>query len=104
MARPVRRARGRSLVALILLAFLVVAAGVVWRRSLGNEQAREIGRLEQRRAELTAVEAELQNEVRRASSRARLAPIAEQRLQMRVPADTQVVILPRPLLPADVPR
>ena len=104
MARTVKRARGRSIVALLLLAFLLVAAGVVWRRSVGIEQSREIAQLEQRRAQLAALEAKLQNEVRQAASRARLAPIAEQRLHMRVPADTQVVILPRPLLPADVPR
>ena len=104
MARAVKRARGRSIVALLLVAFLLVAAGVIWRRGHGIEQAREIGRLEQRRAQLAALEAKLQSDVRQAASRARLAPIAEQRLHMRVPADTQVVILPRPLLPADVPR
>jgi cell division protein FtsL len=104
MARTVKRARGRSVVALLLFAFLLVAAGVIWRRTFGIEQAREIRQLEQRRAQLAALEAKVQNDVRRASSRARLAPIAEQRLHMRVPADTQVVILPRPLLPADVPR
>jgi cell division protein FtsL len=104
MARAVKRARGRSVVALLLVAFLLVAAGVVWRRTFGIEQAREIRQLEQRRAQLAALEAKVQNEVRQASSRARLAPIAEQRLRMRVPADTQVVILPRPLLPVDVPR
>jgi cell division protein FtsL len=104
MARAVKRARGRSLVALLLVAFLLVAAGVIWRRTFGIEQAREIRQLEQRRAQLAALEAKVQNEVRQASSRARLGPIAEQRLHMRVPADTQVVILPRPLLPADVPR
>ena len=97
-------ARGRSVVALLLLGFLLVAAGVVWRRSAGIAQAREIRQLEQRRAQLAAEEAKVRNEVRQASSRARLGPIAEQRLHMRVPADTQVVILPRPLLPVDVPR
>jgi cell division protein FtsL len=104
MARAVKRARGRSVVALLLVAFLLVAAGVIWRRTFGIEQAREIRQLEERRAQLAALEAKMRNEVRQASSRARLAPIAEQRLRMRVPADTQVVILPRPLLPADVPR
>jgi cell division protein FtsL len=104
MARAVKRARGRSVVGLLLVAFLLVSAGVIWRRTFGIAQAREIRQLEQRRAQLAALEAKVQNEVREASSRARLAPIAEQRLRMRVPADTQVVILPRPLLPADVPR
>ena len=104
MARAVRRARGRSMVALLLVGFLLVAAGVVWRRSYGIAQAREIRQLEQRRAQLAAEEAKLRSDVRAAASRARLVPIVEHRLQMRVPADSQVVILPRPLLPADVPR
>jgi hypothetical protein len=37
--------------------------------------------------------------VRTAASRARIAPIAESRLGMRVPADTQVVFLPRGAAP-----
>jgi hypothetical protein len=37
----------------------------------------------------------LEAEIRDASSRAQLIPIAEAKLGMHVPADTQVVILPR---------
>ena len=37
----------------------------------------------------------LEGDVRAAASRAVLQPIAEQRLRMRVPADSQVIILPR---------
>jgi hypothetical protein len=36
----------------------------------------------------------LESEIRDASSRVRLIPIAESKLGMHVPADTQVVILP----------
>jgi hypothetical protein len=41
----------------------------------------------------------LDADFRDASSRARLGPIAEQRLRMNVPADSQVIILPRPSAP-----
>ena len=87
--------RGRQL-AILLLGFLLVATGVIWRRSYGIARARELTELDRRRVQLDARRAQLESEIRDLSSRAKLAPIAEQRLQMHVPADTQVVILPRP--------
>lgn len=92
-----RRGRGRPLIAAVLLGFLLVASGVIWRRSYGISQSRELRQLEERRAQLTAEAAKLQADVRQAASRASLAPIAERRLNMHVPNDSQVVILPRPL-------
>ncbi len=89
------RARGRTIVALTLLGFVLIAAGVIWRRAAGVSRARELRVLEQRRMQLEAERAKLIAEIRDASSRGRLAPIAERRLHMHVPADTQVVILPR---------
>lgn len=85
--------RGRSLVALVLLGFVLVATGVIWRRSLGLARAREERALEQRRAALDAERAKLEGDIRDASSRARLARIAEERLQMRIPNDSQVIYL-----------
>ena len=87
--------RGRQL-ALLLLGFLLVTTGVIWRRSYGIARSRELAELETRRVQLEARRARLESEIRDLSSRAKLAPIVEQRLQMHVPADTQVVILPRP--------
>ena len=58
-------------------------------------QAREIRRLEQRRLQLEAQRAQLASDIRDVSSRSKLAPIAESRLNMHVPNDTQVVIIPR---------
>jgi cell division protein FtsL len=87
--------RGRQL-AILLLGFLLVATGVIWRRSYGIARARELTELDRRRVQLDARRAQLESEIRDLSSRAKLAPIVEQRLQMHVPADTQVVILPRP--------
>ena len=87
--------RGRSMVAILLLGFLLVTTGVIWRRSYGITQARDLGRLDARRAELLGRRAKLESEIREASSRVRLAPLAEQRLQMKVPNDSQVILLPR---------
>jgi cell division protein FtsL len=80
---------------LVLLGFLVVTMGVILRRSYGIAAAREIQQLDARRAALVAERLRLEGEVRAAASRATLQPIAEQRLRMRVPADSQVIILPR---------
>lgn len=91
--------RGRSWVALALLGFVLIAAGVIWRRTAGLARAREIQTLQQRRAALQAQRAQIESDIRDASSRSVLAPIAEQRLHMHVPSDTQVVILPRPNTP-----
>ena len=91
--------RGRSIVALVLGAFILVASGVIWRRSYGFEQDREMRRLATRQSALEAERVKLLNDIREASSRARLAPLVEKRLQMRVPHDTQVIILRRPARP-----
>ena len=96
MARKKPRMRGRSIVALALLGFLLVATGVIWRRSFGIAQRLELRDLDRERTQLEARKVKLESEIREASSRARLAPIAEQRLNMHVPSDSQVVILPRP--------
>ena len=93
--RRAGRLRGRAVVGLSLLAFVLLASGVIWRRSAGIAQARELRELDRRRAQLAAERTALESDVRTAASRARIAPIAEARLGMRVPADTQVVFLSR---------
>ena len=85
-----------GLLPLVLLGFLLVATGVILRRSYGIARARDLRELDSRRVQLEARRAQLESEVRELSSRARLAPIVERRLQMHVPTDSQVVILPRP--------
>ena len=90
------RKRGWAVVGLLLLTFVLVASAIVWRRGRGIAAAREITQLARRRAQLVAERAVLEGDVRLAASRARVGAAAEQRLGMRVPADTQVVIIPRP--------
>ena len=90
-----KRARGRSIVALVLVGFVLVAVGVIWRRSHGFSREREISVLEQKRTQLEGERARLELEIRDLSSRARLAPVAEQRLGMRIPSDSQVIDIRR---------
>ncbi|HEY9479848.1 MAG TPA: hypothetical protein VIP79_07145 [Gemmatimonadaceae bacterium] len=94
MARSVAP-RGRAWVALVLVSFVLIAASVIWRRTAGVEQARELRSLRERRAQLEARKAQLETDIRRISSRSSIVPIVERRLEMHVPNDTQVVILTR---------
>lgn len=89
--------RGRSWVALGLVGFVLVATGVILRRSRGITEARALRELDRRRAQLVAERSLLESDIRDLSSRVRLGPIAEHRLQMHVPPDSQVVILPLPV-------
>jgi cell division protein FtsL len=87
--------RGRF-VALLLVGFVLVATGVIWRRSHGFARARVLRDLERRREALAATKVQLEGAIRDASSRSRLEPIVRQRLQMQVPADSQIIYLQRP--------
>ena len=95
--RVAKRARSRrSVIAAVLLGFVLVATGVIARRTYGIDQARKIRDLERQRAALEAERLRLESQIRDASSRTRLGPIAEQRLNMHVPTPDQVINLPRP--------
>ncbi len=87
--------RGRTVVFLSLLGFVVLATGVIWRRSLGVTRARAIEQLETRRAALAAQRAKLDGDIRAAISMEKLGRVAEERLHMRVPGDSLVVTLTR---------
>jgi cell division protein FtsL len=98
------RGRGRGRIALLLAGFLVIALGVILRRTFGIAAATELRQLDQRRAALVAERLRLEGEVRAAASRSTLQPIAEQRLQMHVPSDSQVIIITRsPAVQNDAP-
>ena len=91
--------RGRSWVALILVGFVLVATGVIWRRSYGVAHAVEERRLEQQRGAHEAERAKLEGDIRDASSRASLARVAQDKLKMNIPSDSQVIYLHRPTKP-----
>jgi cell division protein FtsL len=98
MARS-RRPRGRTRLAIGLVAFVLVAAAVIWRRSVGLREAAEVRRLDVQRAALDGEVTKLESTIRSLSSREKLGVIAEQRLHMRVPDDSQVIVLPTPNAP-----
>jgi membrane protein implicated in regulation of membrane protease activity len=87
--------RGRTRVALILCAFVVVALAIVWRRTIGISQSEQLAVLDAKRVELEGERARLEGEIRDASSRQTLGTAVERRLGMHIPSDKQVVILPR---------
>jgi cell division protein FtsL len=87
--------RGRSIFGMLLGAFIIVTLTVVWRRSLGISESRDIQTLEKRRSDLEGERAHLESQLRDLTSRQRLGPVVEQRLGMHVPLGRQVVILPR---------
>ncbi len=93
MAKRRVRPRGRTVVLCVLSCFVLVAMAVIYRRSEGMSRARELDGLQERRLQLEGQRAALQGDVRAASSRVRLAPIAERKLGMHIAADSQYVIL-----------
>jgi len=95
MAKSGVALRGRSLLALILGAFVVVALSIVWRRTIGISQAEHLAALDARRVELEGERARLESDIRDASTRQTLGVTVERRLGMHIPTDRQVVILPR---------
>jgi hypothetical protein len=98
-AEPIRRWRGRSIIAAGLVGFVMVAAVVIWRRGYGVTQGVELRALDRQRMQLESQKAALERVVRDEAGRARLGPVAESRLDMRVPADSEVIVLPAPVQP-----
>ena len=86
--------RGRWIVAGALIGFVLVSAAVVARRSYGYRVGLELTALQRRKANLESERVRLDQEIRTASSRARLLPIAE-RLGMHMPSERQIVVLKR---------
>ncbi len=87
--------KGRHWVAIWLAGFLAVAGSVVWRQTAALGTARELRSLQAARAALETSRAAAAAAVRRAQSRAVLEPIARERLGLRPPNDTEIVILQR---------
>ena len=102
MAKRRVAAGRRSVIAMVLVGFVLVTTGVIARRVFGVQQQRDIRKLQQKRNALEADRIRLETAIREASSRARLQPIAEQRLNMHIPTPEQQVLLPR--TPSKTPR
>ena len=95
MAKRAVRIRGRSIAAMLLAGFVLIATGVITRRTYGIRQQQEIEGLKNRLDGLTAERETLESQIQVASSRARLGSIAEQRLKLTVATGSQLVFLPR---------
>lgn len=92
--RVAPKRRGRTLVPLFLLGFLIVAIGIVARRSYGRSLQRDLSGIERTRTQLSGEALKLDAELRAASSRNRIVPLVESTLGMRMPADTQTIDVP----------
>lgn len=76
-----------------LAAFLLVALLVVRRQTQALALARELETLRTARAALEVSQASLMADVDRSRSRAVLVPLAERRLGLRLPQDSEITIL-----------
>jgi membrane protein implicated in regulation of membrane protease activity len=95
MAKSRVALRGRTVVALVLAAFVLVALSIVWRRTIGISESERVTALDAKRVALEGERARLESEIRDASAIGTLGATVEQRLGMHVPSDKQVVILQR---------
>ena len=87
--------RGRWMVAGGLIAFVLVSAAVIARRSYGHREGVELTALQRRKALLESERVRLSQVIRIGSSRPVIVPIAERRLGMRLPLESQMVIVKR---------
>ena len=85
--------RGRWMVAAGLVAFVIVSAAVIARRSYGHREGVELTALQRRKANLESERVRLQQQIRDASSRSVIVPLAERRLGMHLPLESQMVML-----------
>jgi hypothetical protein len=88
--------KGRHWVAVWLLAFLAVAWIVIARQTSAIRGARALAALREEHANLAGHGAELERRIRAATSRAVLLRRARKQLGLRLPADTEIILLPAP--------
>ncbi len=90
------RFRGRHWIACWLVALLAALWAVIARQTSALNSARALADLREERASLEGRRAALDRRVRTAQSRAVLLPRA-QRLGLRLPADTEIILIPVPV-------
>ena len=81
--------RGRSLVALGLLAFVSVTSLVIWRRSVGVSTAKSMAEATRTKRDLESEKITLERDLRTAQSRLIVVKEAERRLGFHVASDSQ---------------
>ncbi len=98
------RIKGRYWVMLWLALFLATAAVVQYRQSRAVAAVRELRSLETARAALEVSKANLAGKIHIDKSRAVLVPLAQRRLGLRLPLDSEVVIIQAPPVAPERPR
>jgi cell division protein FtsL len=94
--------RGRHWIAIWLVALLAALWLVIARQTAALNAARALTDLREERASLEGRRADLERRVRTAQSRAVLLPRA-QKQGLRLPADTEIILLPAPPQPPQQP-
>jgi len=90
--------RGRHWIALWLVALLATLWAVIARQTASLNAARALTDLREERGTLEGRRADLERRVRAGQSRAVLLPRA-QRQGLRLPADTEIILIPAPTEP-----
>jgi hypothetical protein len=86
--------KGRHWLMLWLVVFVCVLLAIATRQSAGFRTARRLGELREERMALDARRTELERQIRAASSRQVLIPLAERTLGLHEPADSELTLLP----------
>ncbi len=86
--------RGRGWFALWLAVLLLVAGVVTARQTAALRLARDLAAVQTRGVTLDGQRAALERRVRAAESRAQLVPRAQRWLGLRLPADTEIILVP----------
>ena len=85
--------KGRSMVALGLLAFVCVTSLVIWRRSVGVSTAKAMREATALKRSLTTDRLTLERNLRDAQSRREVVAEAERRLGLHVASDSQIRVI-----------
>ena len=94
------RLKGRHWLMVWLLIFVGVLVAITARQSAGFRTARRLRDLREQRTTLEARRADLERQIRVASSRQVLIPIAERELGLHLPSDSEFTMLVLPTAPA----
>jgi hypothetical protein len=97
------RLKGRHWLMVWLVVFVCVLLAIAARQSAGFRTARRLSELREERTALEARRAELERQIRVASSRQVLVPLAERRLGLHEPTDSEFTLLPLAPLRQDRP-
>ncbi|MGH7580849.1 MAG: hypothetical protein ACREM9_11795 [Gemmatimonadales bacterium] len=97
------RLKGRHWLMVWLVGFVCMLLAVATRQRSGFYAARRLGDLREQRMALDARRAELERQIREASSRQVLVPLAERTLGLHEPSDSEFTLLPLVPAGADTP-